>query len=70
MHVDEHADFKAMGQSRRSLTGQVRAAGKGDDLRPAAVDDRTLAKNWCRTLGHKWVDGLDECANGCGKKSK
>ena len=70
MRVDENADFKSMGRSSRSLVAQARGAGKGDDLRPAQVAAREVARSWCRNFGHLWKDYLDECANGCGARSR
>lgn len=70
LHNNASIDYAKLGTSNRPLHRQALGAGKGDDLRPAAVDDAVVAQNWCKTFGHKWRDWLDVCANGCGAKKK
>lgn len=38
---------------KRYFTGSANRVGKGDDQRPAQVSDAEVARNWCRTFGHK-----------------
>lgn len=67
LHNPKGVDYRKLAGSNRALHKQL-GAGKGSDRRPPAVGEAKLAENWCATFGHKWVDYLPSCANGCGTK--
>lgn len=50
---------------KRYYTGSANRAGKGDDRRDSQVDERILARNWCRTFGHP-LDFNTEVCKQCG----
>ncbi len=51
-----YSDGSPKPRFKRYYTGHKhQGAGKGDDQRPSQVDEQTLARNWCRTFGHKRI---------------